>query len=185
MSRKWQKYIDTPIVEVTSKWVESGKNTLKHTKANYFYHIYFLLRNFVIVYWFLCFYMLFSVFWKYSKNPLCIQWENYLFFHKKYFDLKIFKIHSLCSPMKLRVVSFFIENDKNSKNHHYSFWQNSKKWKNAKNKIFWDLQKWSLLKRKTRTAATATYGKVSENLWKGGWVRDFLGLGPLWAWTGY
>ena len=82
MNRKWQKYIDTPIVEVTSKWVESGKNTLKHTKANYFYHIYFLLRNFVIVYWFLCFYMLFSVFWKYYKNPLCIQWENYLFFHK-------------------------------------------------------------------------------------------------------
>ena len=36
MSRKWQKYIDTPIVEVTPKWVESDKNTLKHTKAHFF-----------------------------------------------------------------------------------------------------------------------------------------------------
>ena len=100
MSRKWQKYIDTPIVEVTSKWVESDKNTLKPTKANYFYHIYFLLRNFVIVYWFcvftcflvffenilkilyvysektICFFIKNTLIWKFSKFTVCVHRWN-------------------------------------------------------------------------------------------------------------
>ena len=58
-------------------------------------------------YEFLCFYMFFYVFWKCSKNPVCTHWENDLRFHKNSkYVFNIFKIYTLCSPRKLRVIHF-------------------------------------------------------------------------------